>query len=240
MQTKGCHGFTLIELLVVVAIIVVLISVLMPSLSQARNSARTAACQSNLRQIALWGLVYVQEWNNVLPQNGVTNSGDHGYAGLSKDRWYSKYVTQIMNGRSRKSGSVLHCPQAAQALQPQDQSSSSVACNYGINKWLGGDESTGYFATVPIPKADLLSPMKFWFADARAAVSGGQWSFDSYLDMLTSSGNRRPWMWDYQQMGHPDNYANLIYGDAHAEKMTLGQRAAMTSNAWKTFSGSPN
>jgi prepilin-type N-terminal cleavage/methylation domain-containing protein/prepilin-type processing-associated H-X9-DG protein len=42
-------GFTLIELLVVVAIISLLVSMLMPSLRQARELARRAVCQSNLK-----------------------------------------------------------------------------------------------------------------------------------------------------------------------------------------------
>ncbi len=64
------RGFTLIELLVVIAIIAILAAILFPVFARAREKARQSSCLSNLKQIALGTLMYVQDYDEVLPSYG--------------------------------------------------------------------------------------------------------------------------------------------------------------------------
>ncbi len=71
------HGFTLIELLVVIAIIAILAAILFPVFARARENARKAACQSNLKQIGNALMMYVQDYDETLPI--VTTAISGGY-----------------------------------------------------------------------------------------------------------------------------------------------------------------
>ncbi|MCX7993288.1 MAG: prepilin-type N-terminal cleavage/methylation domain-containing protein, partial [Fimbriimonadales bacterium] len=60
------RAFTLVELLVVIAIIAILAAILFPVFAQARTKARQTTCASNLRQVAMAGLMYIQDYDETL------------------------------------------------------------------------------------------------------------------------------------------------------------------------------
>jgi prepilin-type N-terminal cleavage/methylation domain-containing protein/prepilin-type processing-associated H-X9-DG protein len=61
------RGFTLIELLVVIAIIAILAAILFPVFARARENARRASCQSNMKQMGLGIMQYVQDYDERYP-----------------------------------------------------------------------------------------------------------------------------------------------------------------------------
>lgn len=66
-RTVQRNAFTLIELLVVIAIIAILAAILFPVFARARENARRASCQSNLKQIGLGIAQYTQDYDEKLP-----------------------------------------------------------------------------------------------------------------------------------------------------------------------------
>lgn len=66
LSFQGRNGFTLIELLIVIAIIALLAAILFPVFARARENARRASCQSNLKQIGLGLMQYTQDYDDVL------------------------------------------------------------------------------------------------------------------------------------------------------------------------------
>jgi len=72
MQKK--KGFTLIELLVVIAIIAILAAILFPAFARARENARRASCQSNLKQIGLGFAQYTQDYDETYPKVGAATA----------------------------------------------------------------------------------------------------------------------------------------------------------------------
>jgi len=68
MQRRSwLRGFTLIELLVVIAIIAILAAILFPVFARAREKARQASCQSNVKQLSLAVLMYNQDYDETYP-----------------------------------------------------------------------------------------------------------------------------------------------------------------------------
>ncbi|MCW3096653.1 MAG: prepilin-type N-terminal cleavage/methylation domain [Chthonomonadaceae bacterium] len=71
-------GFTLIELLVVIAIIAILAAILFPVFAKARESARRTVCISNVKQIGLAWMMYVQDNDETFPPSNSPNSSQWG------------------------------------------------------------------------------------------------------------------------------------------------------------------
>jgi prepilin-type N-terminal cleavage/methylation domain-containing protein/prepilin-type processing-associated H-X9-DG protein len=78
------RGFTLIELLVVIAIIGILMSLILPAVMSARRAARRIECASNIRQVGL-GLIQFLNQKNTFPNAGTFGEYDATVLGTPPD-----------------------------------------------------------------------------------------------------------------------------------------------------------
>src|SRR3982750_2052617 len=88
------RGFTLLELLVVIAIIPILAAILFPAFARARENARRASCQSNLKQLGLGVMQYVQDYDEKFPLYAADNDKARGWAVLLQPYVRSTQILQ--------------------------------------------------------------------------------------------------------------------------------------------------
>jgi len=106
---KVVRGFTLIELLVVIAIIAILAAILFPVFAKVREKARQTTCVSNMKQIGLAMMQYVQDNEETYPLSLYSYySAD---AGGQQAEWSTVISPYIKAGNlTHRNGGVFSCP----------------------------------------------------------------------------------------------------------------------------------
>ncbi|MCX7600299.1 MAG: prepilin-type N-terminal cleavage/methylation domain-containing protein [Armatimonadetes bacterium] len=125
------QGFTLIELLVVIAIIAILAAILFPVFGRARAKARAASCLSNLKQMALGVLMYVQDYDEMFPIYHYFTATEN----IQQEAMIYPYV---------KNAEVFKCPEVISVSNPCGWPNYTVGFNfagYAYNMQL-----VGYYA----------------------------------------------------------------------------------------------
>jgi len=181
-------GFTLIELLIVIAIIAILAAILFPVFARARENARRASCQSNLKQIGLGLIQYAQDYDETLVRSnyGPTPGGNGGAKNSDPTAGDYKWMDALFP--YTKSTQIFDCPSG-----PQD-----VARRYTYYRDLGAATSTQYgsyainvgyvypdIANFPGPTENVQKP--YTKMAALEATSTTAWVFEN--NSVASPGN---------------------------------------------------
>ena len=145
-------AFTLIELLVVIAIIAILAAILFPVFARARENARRASCMSNLKQIGLGIMQYVQDYDEKYPRSNYNspNVPPTGSWGTSGGEYYWFWY-QIIYPYT-KSVQLYRCPSG-------QSTGYGYAGNYGTNANIltNGTNASMAMAAVESPSTAYLA-----------------------------------------------------------------------------------
>ncbi|MFA7373391.1 MAG: prepilin-type N-terminal cleavage/methylation domain-containing protein [bacterium] len=196
--SRKLKGFTLIELLVTIAIIALLASILFPVFGKAREKARQATCQSNLKQISTAMMLYAQDWEEMLPFR--TPAG--GPANYEWDVQLMQYFG-LKWGQGNKITSY-YCPSSL----PYPSFELYRSLSYAYNRHVADNEyDSRNLTSLTTPSSTLL------IVDMRCLSTGPDTSWCTYNardtpTYITYNSTRFPYT-------RHSNGVNVLFADGH-------------------------
>jgi len=190
-------AFTLIELLVVIAIIAILAAILFPVFARARENARRASCMSNLKQMSLGMMMYVQDYDEKFsplawPSGSPEVTCPDGVTTTCPLSWPVRIYPYV------KSVQVFNCPSDTKSWKGNDSGTTLISIGYNDSI------ASQAMAAIQKPAETLL------LADAQ-----GQAPYDLKTTYYTGPSSTR---------GMSDrhlNGGNIAFADGHVKWISI-------------------
>jgi prepilin-type N-terminal cleavage/methylation domain-containing protein/prepilin-type processing-associated H-X9-DG protein len=204
------YGFTLLEILVVIGIIAILFALIAPAIHAARESARSVACKSNLRQLSMAMLNYADIHSSILPPTITwTDGGNYIW-------WFGRISPNEFNFEDGHLSpfiqTTLYCPTATD-LEPVYYGKTG---GYGINGFLSprGSDPIGVFTWQVIKMKSLRNITRIMtFADSARTFQHPTVKYTSVIESPEWQPLRRN---PSTQFRH-SSCVNISFLDGHVE-----------------------
>ncbi|MEN6404788.1 MAG: prepilin-type N-terminal cleavage/methylation domain-containing protein [Armatimonadia bacterium] len=229
------RGFTLIELLVVIAILAILAAILFPVFAKAREKARQSSCLSNVRQLGMAWLQYLQDYDETFAPHVTEREAPAGTPDTAAARAQYSYQNKLLP--YIKNTQIFKCPSAP--AWPSPAPGAWYNADYGNNEneallpsasqqaWYLANPDFGVNEKVTV--GQIASPANFLLIGDAGRSDG-----------TASRGGMYPQPWAFnvttqaRMLARHNDGANAAYADGHAKWLRVETSwTSYNTNQWR-------